>query len=890
GLGKAHREGVVHRDVKPANVFLTDDGQIKVLDFGIAKVIGDAALTRAGASVGTPYYMAPEQAVGISDPRSDLWALGVILFEMLTGERPFVGPNHSAIIQSAQNDPTPDVKAKRPDAPDVLVRAVERMLAKDPTERFQSADELVAALPVFAEPSGTVGLPADLVAQRQRKASLLPFLAGVLLTSLLASGLLYWMSHRPTAITQSTDAAGLASDSAGFTSIQSNAVQRTAVAVLPFTVRGGSDYDYLREGMVDLLSTKLDGAGDLRAVDSRALLRRMAERADTSADLARDADLARQLDADLLILGNVFEIAGQLRFDATLYRVPAAAGQSPEVIANASAEGQAIRIFSLVDDLAIQLLTGMDQGTASRMRQLAVMTSESFPALKAYLEGESAWRAGRFGDATRAFQAAVHADPGFALAWYRLSGTRNWLMDIEGYNEALQKAVEHGDRLTADDRRLLEVAIALKNGDAVAAERLCREVLSQRPDDLEAWSALGELEFHLGPVHGRSLVHARRSWERVLELEPNDRQAHLHLARIEGYAEEFEALDRRNRRLEQLLAGSERGSELRVFRSMLPGADADRTILRQALQGTELGAPWMLAGYALSTNLEYMEVWQSLYEELLSPEVSVRAQTFAHRHLGIFALSTGRLADGERHLDNATHPPEQPQEHLALAATLPFLPLAEEHVDKLIATVEGWTTEPTTDFSLFEPHSRFPAHHRLYILGLLVARAGDVERTAALADQLAAAGEISSFPGLARDLEQGLRAEMARLANQPEQVLELLTQRHGRFSFEMPMVSPLFGQTRERYLKAEALYQLERYEEALGWYESLSELAIFDLVYLGPAHLRRAEIHDKLGQASQAADQYRRFVKRWWDSDAALQPQIEQVRQRLGELSAGTRG
>ena len=873
GLGKAHRAGIVHRDVKPGNVFLTDDGQVKVLDFGIAKVIGDTALTRAGASVGTPYYMAPEQATGASDLRSDLWALGVILYEMLTGERPFLGPNHSAIIRAVRKDPVPDLIGKRPDTPVVLQQAVERMLAKDPEQRFQSAEELAAALPVFADPSSSgLVITSELATLQRRKASLLPFLAGVLLTSILASGALYWMRQRPVA--------GIA------TPVQSAVAMPTAVAVMPFTVRGGSDYDYLREGMVDLLSTKLDGAGDLRAVDSRALLRRLADRPLDDSDLAGSSELARSLDANLLILGNVFEIAGQLRFDATLYRVPRGAG-APEAqpIASASAEGQAVKIFSLIDDLAIQMLTGMDNGSASRMRRLAAMTSDSFPALKAYLEGESAWRAGRFGDATRAFKAAVDADPAFALAWYRLSAAHSWLMDIEGYNDALERAIEHADRLSPDDRRLLEVAVALKNGDAIAAERLCREVLSQRPEDVDAWSALGELEFHLGPVHGRSLLRSRRSWQRVLELEPDDRQAHLHLARIEGYAEEFQALARRNGRLEELLAGSERVSELRWLRAMLPAAEKDRRILRRSLLGTELGNPWLVAGYALST-LEHMQVWASLYEELLAPEEPARAQTFAHRHLGIFALSTGRLADGERHLTTATHPPEQELEHLAFAATLPFLPVSQQLVAQLIARVETWSTRPAADFSLLEPHSGFPVHHRLYVLGLLVARAGDDERASALADRLAAAGEIASFPGLARDLEMGLRAEIARQAGRHEKVLELLAERHSRYSFEMPMVSPLFGQSRERYLKAEALYHLGRYSEALGWYESLSELAVFDLIYLGPSHLRRAEIHQELGRPRLAAEHYRRFVKRWWNSDPELQPQIDDVRQRLGELSA----
>ncbi len=876
GLAKAHGAGIVHRDVKPGNVFLTDDGQVKVLDFGVAKVMGDSALTRTGSSIGTPFYMAPEQALGKTDSRSDLWALGVMLFEMLTGERPFTGANHTAVIKSVLNDEPPRLSERWETIPPPLDRLLERALIKDPKARYQSVEELTADLPVFAEPSNSeLIITTEMKASLRRKASLRPFLAGVLLTTLLASGWLYWISHRPI-VEPATASRPL-----------SSAAAPAAVAVLPFTIRGGSDYSYLREGMVDLLSTKLDGAGDVRAVDSRALLKRFAEHPVEPSDPVNGAVIAQQLDANLMILGNVFEIAGQLRLDASLYRISRAPGsEQVALIANAEAEGPAEQIFTLVDDLAIQLLTGMEIGNETRMRRLAATTSESFPALKAYLEGESAWRSGRFGDAANAFKTAVSADPGFALAWYRLSLAHSWLMDLEGYDEALERALQHADRLTPDDRRLLEVAVALNHGDAVAAERLGREVLSLRPDDVEAWSAIGELEFHLGPVLGRSMVSSRRSWEQVLKLEPDDRQAHLHLARLEAYEGNFKALAERNKRLQELLAGSERFSELLFFAAMLPGATDDRRALRESLGHSELGNAWLLAGYSLSANIEYMEVWGSFHEELLAPGKPLRMQTFARRHLGIFALSSGRLAEADQYFKNATHPPEKLQEHRALVATLPFVPVADEHLESLIADVEAWTTRPTTDFSLFEPHTRFPNHHKLYLLGLLTARSGDPTGALAFADSLTAAGDIESNPGLARDLELGVRAEVASLEGDYKKVVTLLAERHSRYSYEMPMVSPLFSQSRERFLKAEALFHLDRLEEALGWYESLSELSIFDLVYLAPAHLRQAEIYERLGRPQKALVQYRHFVERWWGSDPQLQPQVEEVRRRLGELSA----
>jgi serine/threonine-protein kinase len=148
-LAYAHQNGVVHRDIKPANI-LSQAGHALVADFGIARALerGGAALTQIGFSVGTPQYMSPEQALGERDVdgRTDIYALGCVLYEMLAGEPPFEGPTAQAVIaRSITNDPPP-LRAKRPEVPEVLERVVRRATAKDPADRYQGADELADAL------------------------------------------------------------------------------------------------------------------------------------------------------------------------------------------------------------------------------------------------------------------------------------------------------------------------------------------------------------------------------------------------------------------------------------------------------------------------------------------------------------------------------------------------------------------------------------------------------------------------------------------------------------------------------------------------------------------------------------------------------------------------
>lgn len=204
GLAAAHSRGIVHRDVKPANLLLDEHGTLKIADFGIAKLLGATDLTHTGVSLGTPAYKSPEQAQGRPvDHRSDLWAFGVVLFEMLTGRRPFDGEYELAVVHSILSaEPSAETDREGRPIPEALRRVVARAMAKDPEARYQSGEEVVGELESL-DGAGERGGPVEKrqpspgpvfpAALRQWAAA-----SGALLLLLLIAGYAVWRTaHRP---------------------------------------------------------------------------------------------------------------------------------------------------------------------------------------------------------------------------------------------------------------------------------------------------------------------------------------------------------------------------------------------------------------------------------------------------------------------------------------------------------------------------------------------------------------------------------------------------------------------------------------------------------------------------------------------------------------------
>jgi serine/threonine-protein kinase len=608
------------------------------------------------------------------------------------------------------------------------------------------------------------------------------------------------------------------------------------IAVLPFSVRGESRFSYLGEGMVELLATKLHGPADIRTVDPRALLRFLGR--DGATGVPDPRAVAEHFGADRYLMGGIVEAGGRIEASAELHSLD---GRTlARVHAQAADEAG---IFDLVDELARQLLVAQRGGSGARLARLAALTTDSFQGLKAYLTGEHHLRAGRYFDAMEAFQAALAADPSFALAYFRLAASAAGCALPDLAREYATRGIEYQGRLSAHDQLLFSAQRAWLSGAVSEAESLYNSITGTHPDDVETWFLLGDLLFHSNPLRGRSATEARGPFERVIRLDPDHVGAMVHLTRIsalEGRKGETHDL------IERILRVSPRGDQALAMRALRAFSGDDATamtrVIEELQQARAITVAIAFSDVALyAGNLPGAErLARSFIQVARSPEL----RALCHILLAHLALSADNLELAWRELASAEGLDQTwGVEMRALFAAQPFVPQTERELDEIRRALERLGSSgpgSPSAFLIFAMHHGLHPALRLYLLGLLEVRLGDL---AAAAGHLAELGGLpSESTGLAASLGLELGAAIARAEGRVQEALALLERPGPRLWFQLTVASPFFSLASQRFLRAELLYQLGRSEEAVGWYGSLAERSPYELIYAPAARRRLQEI------------------------------------------------
>lgn len=501
-LSFAHEYGVVHRDIKPENILL-EAGHALVADFGIAKALRESGnMTSVGIAMGTPSYMAPEQAT--ADPttnhRADLYAVGVLAYEMLAGVPPFSGSTQQ-VITAHITKPAPPLREHRNDVPDAFVDVVARALAKDPAARPQSAQEMLSALDAIATPNGTVARGAATPVKNNRVV-----FASVGVALVLAAIGAYVVRNR-------TPASPVAEGA-------------DLIAVMPLSAVSDTTLTRLGQDLVVTISANLDGVDSLRSIDAATLLVR-AQKIATPMPLADAKQLAHELGARSFLTGTLIREGEMVRASVVLRAVG-----HDSVLAKATALAPAGEIALITDSLSWKVLQGVWRRGNAPSPVLTNVTTLNFDALRAFLDGERKFQRldtrGALNDYNRAFQ----LDSNFVQAYLRYDYANSWALRPD--DPAVHKRLlALKDRLPERERLWVETRESRASiPDRVAA---WKALVTRFPDYPPFLMAAADPIVHSGPIYGIPLSDAKPLLDRLDQLVPDHADTKLHQAMVQKY-------------------------------------------------------------------------------------------------------------------------------------------------------------------------------------------------------------------------------------------------------------------------------------------------------------------------------------------------------------------
>jgi eukaryotic-like serine/threonine-protein kinase len=505
-LEVAHGVGIIHRDLKPQNVMRDKNGRILVMDFGMARTLEGDGMTQSGALVGTMEYMSPEQALAKDlDQRSDLFAVGLIFYELLTGKMPYKSESVVASLIKRNQERAIPVTDHDETIPLPLSNIVSKCLERDPALRYQTASEMLQSLDDWSGNGAAANLRFQPAVEPWGRTIHWPLVMGIATVLLLAVvGFLFRGALFSTSAKKTASAPAL------------------SLAILPFrNASGDPSVDWLGSSLADMLSTDVGQSAHLRTVSPERLHQVLSDlriAPGTSIDPNTISRIAQFSSADTLVWGQYARFGGQIRIDATLQDLKH--DRSIPIKIEAVDEKD---IPGAVDRLAAEIRNNLafSRDIVNELKASSFQpSSHSAQALRDYNQGVQSLREGKNLNAVKALESATQQDPEFAFAYSRLADADSALGYDSEAEQASRKAVDLSQQLPAAEKYFIQATHARVMKDNQKAIEAYENLGKTFPDNADVEYTLGSLYADTGDFD-----KARSQFARILQADPKNIQA-----------------------------------------------------------------------------------------------------------------------------------------------------------------------------------------------------------------------------------------------------------------------------------------------------------------------------------------------------------------------------